>query len=106
MDWVVLAALVVGILAVVAAGVRLGRSALAGWRTFKRLRGSVFVELDRLAAATATSAEKAEHAADLSRLDESLARLHATVRRFNVLREAMDEVSDAVGRVRVVSRRR
>ena len=106
MGWVVLGALVIGILAVVAAGVRLGRSALAGWRTFKRLRGSVFAELDRLAAATAASAEKAEQAADLSRLDESLARLHVTVRRFNVLREAMDEATDAVGRVRSVYRRR
>jgi hypothetical protein len=98
-NWLIYGALIVGVLAIVSALGLLGARILQAWRAFKRLRRHGLKEIDRLLTLAETAAEKAEHAADTSRLEKSLSDLRATLARFAVLREAAGEVGDTIGRV-------
>jgi hypothetical protein len=98
-DWLVLAAVIVGALAFWGAVVFLGVRILRALRDYRRLRRHVARELDRLADSVERVAASAERAGDTSRLDARMGGLRSTMGRAAVLRAALDEVSDAVGRV-------
>jgi hypothetical protein len=97
-NWLIYGALTGGVLAIVGALVLLGARILQAWRAFKRLRRHGLKELDRVLTLAETAAEKAEHAMDTTRLEQSLSELRATLARFAVLREAAGEVGDTIGR--------
>jgi ABC-type transporter Mla subunit MlaD len=101
-DWLVWAALGVAIVVGIAAIGRFVVSLLRFLRDFKRARRALFRELDRVGAAAAEIGERAAVADGGSeRLTAALDRLAASRRRLAVLQSAVDEVSDAVGRVTV-----
>ncbi len=98
-NWLIYAALIAGALAIVGALALLAVRALQAWRSFKRLRRHVAKELDLLADLGEATADKIARASDTKELDRSLASLRVSLARLAVLREALDEVSDTVGRV-------
>lgn len=101
-DWAVYGALVVAALASAAGAVLLTIRVLQAWRAFKRLRRHLARALETLADAAASTSENAARLTDQPRLEESAARLRTTLRRFAVLRAAIEEVADAVRRVTAV----
>jgi hypothetical protein len=98
-NWLIYAALIVGALAILSALALLAVRALQAWRNLKRLRRHVAKELDRLADLGEATVAKAERVTDTAELDRSLASLRVSLARLALLREALDEVSDAVGHV-------
>jgi hypothetical protein len=101
-DWAVYGAVALATLSSISALAYLIAQALLAWRAFKRLRRHAFKELDRVLALAEAGAEKAQQLGEGTRLQESLARLRVTLARFAILRRAVDEVSDSVGRVTAV----
>jgi hypothetical protein len=99
MNWAIYVALAVGVLASAAAAVFLVVRVLQAWRAFKRLRRRLGKELDRLEELGGRTAASVETASDQAKLTASIARLRATLERFAVLRSALDEATDAVGRI-------
>ena len=99
MNWAIYLALTVGVLASASGAVFLAVRVLQAWRAFKRLRRRLGKELDRLEDLTAKTAASAETATDQAKLNASLAQLRGTLARFAVLRSALDEATDAVGRI-------
>ena len=75
---------------------------LQAWRALKRLRRHLAKELARLADLAEQTADKVGAATDTAELTESLARLRVTLRRFALLREALDETTAAFARVTAV----
>ena len=102
MDWTVYGALIAGILAVLAAAISLAVRALRGWRTLKRARRHLAKSLAALASSADHTGEIVERISDQRELEGSLARLRIAVRQLDVLRAAVDEVSDSAGRVTAV----
>ena len=102
MDWAIYGALVVGFLAVAGATALLVVRILQGWRQLKRFRRHLAKELDRLAELSTATADKAANAGDQAKLERSLASLRTDLARFAVIRAAIDETTDAVGRVTAV----
>ena len=98
-NWLVYAALIAGVVAILGALALLAVRALQAWRSFKRLRRHLAKELDRLADLGEATADKVARATDTEELDRSLASLRASLAQLAVLREALDEVSDTVGSV-------
>jgi len=101
-DWALYGAVILAVLSAISALAYVIAQALVAWRALKRLRRHAFAAVDRVVELTDTAATKAEHAADSSRLQAHLARLRVTLARFAVLRRAVDEVTDSVGRVTAV----
>jgi uncharacterized protein (DUF1810 family) len=99
MNWAIYLALAVGVLASAAAAVFLAVRVLQAWRAFKRLRRRLGKELDRLEELTGRTAASVETASDQAKLTASIAQLRVTLERFAVLRSALDEATDAVGRI-------
>jgi len=102
MDWAVYGALIAGILAFLAATAFLVVRALQGRRTLKRVRRHLAKSLEALATSAERTGEIVERISDQHELEGSLSRLQLAIRRLNVLRAAVDEVSDSVGRVTAV----
>jgi hypothetical protein len=102
MDWAVYGALIAGILAFLAAAVFVAVRALKGWRTLKRARRHLAKSLADLAETADHTGEIVERISDQRELEGSLARLRLAVRQLNVLRAAVDEVTDSVGRIAAV----
>ena len=102
MDWAVYGALIVGALATAGAAAFLAVRALQAWRAFKRFRRQLAKALQSLADAAERTSQAAERAADQSKLEQRLAGLRHTLRVFNVLRAALDEVDDTFRRVAAV----
>ena len=98
-DWAIYGALAVASVAVVGTAAYLGVRVLQGLRRLKRFRRHLAKELLRLADLGDATTQKLEHAADTRRLEESLAELRVSLARLAVLRSAIDEVRDTVGRV-------
>jgi hypothetical protein len=93
-------ALGIAALAIAGAGVSAGRSALAAVRDLRRFRGSVSTELGDLTGRVERLSERAEHTPTRrTDLDRSLARLRASLAQLAVLRTALDEATDAPGRL-------
>jgi hypothetical protein len=101
-DWAIYGALIAGFLAVSGAIAFLVVRLLQGRRTLKRVRRHTAKELERLAALAEQAAEKVGAANDTAELIESLGRLRVTLKRFAILRAALDEATDAVTRVTAV----
>src|SRR5947209_6750561 len=99
MDWPVYGAIIAGFVAVAAAAAYLVVQALQGWRAFKRLRRHIGKELERLAAATAETADASARASDQSRLAASLERMRIGFAQIAVLRNAVDEATDVFSRL-------
>jgi hypothetical protein len=102
MDWAVYGALIAGILVFLAAAAFLAVRALHGWRTLKRARRHLAKSLEALAETADHTGEIVERISDQRELEGSLARLQIALRQLDVLREAVDEVTDSVGRVTAV----
>ena len=102
MDWAVYGALIAGILVFLAAAALFAVRALHGWRALKRARRHLARSLEHLAATADHTGEIVERISDQRELEGSLARLQVAVRQLNVLRAAVDEVTDSVGRVTAV----
>jgi hypothetical protein len=93
-------ALGVAFLAVAGAGVSAGRAALAAVSDFRGFRGSVSTELAGLTARLELLSERAERTPTRrTDLERSLARLRASLAELAVLRSALDEATDAPGRL-------
>ena len=99
MDWAIYGALIAGSLAVLLAAGLLAVRALQAWRTFKRARRHLAHELERLAGLAEETSRAAERAGDQAKLEASLGRLRIGLAQFAVIRSAVDEVTDAAGRV-------
>jgi hypothetical protein len=102
MDWTVYGALIAGILAFLAAAAFLVVRALQGWRTLKRARRQLAKALASLASSADRTGEIVERISDQQELEGSLARLRLATRQLNVLRAAVDEVTDSLGRATAV----
>jgi hypothetical protein len=100
-DWAIWAALVLGTVAGIAALAVLVVRSLEAWRTFKQTRGAVVCGLDEFAAQAEAVAAKVAAADDTAELQESVGRLRVSLARLDVLRAALDEVDDTVGRATV-----
>jgi ABC-type transporter Mla subunit MlaD len=102
-DVVVWAALAAAVVAGTGAAVRLGLAVLRFFRTLKGSRRALFAQLDSLAAAAEEVGQRAASAGgDTERLTRALARLAASRRRLDVLRQALDEAGDAFAWFRLV----
>ena len=101
-DWAIYGALIAGFLALSGALAFLVVRSLQAWRALKRLRRHLAKELARLADLAEHTADKVGAATDTAELTESLARLRVTLRRFALLREALDETTAAFARVTAV----
>ena len=102
MDWAIYGALIAGFLGLSGALAFLVVRILQAWRALKRLRRHLAKELARLADLAEHTADKVGAATDTAELTESLARLRVTLRRFALLREALDETTAAFARVTAV----
>ena len=102
MDWTVYGALVAGLLAFSAAAGFLAVRVLQGWRTLRRARRHLAKSLAALAASSERTGDIVEQISDQRELETSLARLRVATRQLNVLREAVDEVTESVAGVTAV----
>ena len=102
MGWLPWLALGIAVLVVTAAIIRTVRQALRAWRSFKRLRRALGRALYELEMAAARLADDAGQSRPSPALDRSLTRLRRSIARLNVLRRAIDDATDAVGRVTAV----
>lgn len=75
---------------------------LQGWRTFKRFRRQLGRSLAALAASSERTGVIVERISDQSGTEQSLARLRVSLARFNVLRAAIDDAQDSLGRFTVL----
>ena len=96
-------ALAVAIVATVASIVYAALNGLEAFRGGKRLSGVVSSELERIEEGTAQIERHLALAAESSsRLEAKLAQLRRSQAQLNVLRSAIEEVRDSVGRVTAV----
>jgi hypothetical protein len=102
MDWAVYGTLIAGTLAILAASVLVFVRAMQGWRALKRTRRRLARELEFLAETAERTGAIAERVSDQQELESSLARLRASLAQFNVLRAAVDEVTDSLDRLGAV----
>ena len=105
-DWAVWVGLGIGVLAAAGAAVFLGVRSLAVWRQVKAVRRGVVDQLEELGAKGEATAEKVAATGDTVELQESAARLRVSLARLAVLREAIDEAQDSVGRLTAVMPRK
>lgn len=95
--------LAVALVVVVASVVYSTRKGLEVFRGVKRLGGAVSSEVERIEQVSAQIERHLALAAESgSRLDAKLAELRRSQARLNVLRSAIDEVRDSLGRVTAV----
>ena len=99
MDWAIYGALIFGGIAVVAAAGFLAVRVLQGWRELKRFRRHLARALNDLAGKAERTGELVERISDQGELQDTLSRLRLTLTKFNVLRAAVDEVSESLTRV-------
>jgi hypothetical protein len=102
MDWAVYGALIAGSAAILGAAAYLTVRVLQGWRQLKRTRRHLAKSLAALADSADHTGEIVERITDQRALEGSVARLRVTLRRFDVLRAAVGEVTDSLGRVTAV----
>jgi hypothetical protein len=102
MDWAVYGALIAGFLAFAGAAALLAVRALQGWRALKRFRRHLGRALQDLADNADRTGEIVERVSDQRQLEATLASLRRSLAVFNVLRAAVDELTDSLGRVTAV----
>ena len=98
-DWAIWAALIAGAVALGIGIARLVAQISGTWRQFRRTRRHLVKELDRLTAGLETMAAKLASTETVTeRLEASLARLQVSLAQLQVLRNAIDEVDEAIER--------
>ena len=97
-DWAVWAALILAALAGIAAFALLLSRSLQALRAFKETHRVIVGGLDEFAAKAEAAADKLAVTDDTVELQESVARLRVSLARLAVLRAAIDEVDQTVGR--------
>ena len=102
MDWTVYGALIAGFLASAATAALLAVRVLQGWRSFKRFRRHLAKAQRQLADRADHTGEIVERISDQRELEGTLGKLRRSLARFNVLRAAVGEVTDSLGRVAAV----
>jgi FtsZ-interacting cell division protein ZipA len=98
-NWLVYAALIVAVLAILGGLALLAVRVLQAWRSFKRLRRHVFRDLDLAAQKAEATLDKIESVSDTEKLDTSLAHLRVSLAQLALLREAVDEALALVPRL-------
>jgi 3-deoxy-D-manno-octulosonic-acid transferase len=101
-DWAIWIALILGFAAGVGALAFLAVRSLQAWRDVKRVRRHVFKGLEELAARGELTAEKASGLGETEELERSVGRLRRSLAQLAVLREALDEAQDTLGRITAV----
>ena len=91
-----------GVLAALGAIAFLVVRVLEAWRSLKRLRRHLGRALERLEDAGKRTSESAARAGEQEELAASVARLRLSLARLAVLRGALDEATDTVGRFTAV----
>ena len=102
MDWAVYGALIAAFLAIAASAALLAVRVLQGWRTLKRFRRHLARALEQLAERADHTGEIVERISDQRELESALARLRVALAQSGVLRAAVGEVTDSLGRVAAV----
>jgi hypothetical protein len=105
-NWAIWGALIAGFLCVLGALAFLAVRVLEAWRVFKRVRRHLFHAIERLTERGTELAEQAAQAADVSEAMEHVARLRRSLARLAVLREAISEAQDTLGRFAAVMPRK
>jgi hypothetical protein len=100
--WTIYVGLGVGLLAAVGGIVFVVVRVLEAWRTLKRFRRQLGRELERLETLTGTTSESAARAGDQPELAASVGRLRASLAQLAVLRSALDETTETIGRLTAV----
>ena len=100
-DWLIWGALAVAICSGIVAIVVLFRRVRDTLRNGKRVYPRAVESIDALAAKAELAAAKAERAGDARELQESVARLHASIVQLTVLGAALGEVDELFGWMRV-----
>jgi hypothetical protein len=98
-DWAIWGALTLVVVAGIAALVLLVMRSLEAWRALQETRRAVGGELAGFAARAEAVADKLATADDTVELQESLGRLRLSLTRLAVLRAAIDEADETLGRV-------
>src|SRR5437763_1586381 len=98
-DWAIYGALIFSSLTTVSAITHLVVRILQSWRALKRFRRHLARTLNDLADKAERTGELVERVSDQDDLADTLARLRVTLAKFNVLRAAVDEVSESLWRV-------
>ena len=102
MIWAVWATLALAVILTGAALGYLGLRALELWRGLRAVKRETVAALAALEDSANTAADKAAKAGSSPELERSVTRLRRSVRRLNVLRSALEDATDAVGRVTAV----
>jgi hypothetical protein len=98
-NWAIWGALIAAALAVSGALGLLVRRAIGTWRDVKDARRDVVHRLDMLASRVEETTEKVAAAGETAELQESVGRLRVSRAQLAVLRAALDDAHDTVGRV-------
>jgi hypothetical protein len=98
-DWAIWGALTLVVVAGIAALVLLVMRSLEAWRALQETRRAVGGGLAGFAARAEAVADKLATADDTVELQESLGRLRLSLTRLAVLRAAIDEADETLGRV-------
>jgi hypothetical protein len=101
-DWAVWGALIVTFLAGVAALALVVVRSRRAWHEVRYTGRDTVRRLDDLTVKAEATADRLETAGDMAGLQESLARLRISLARLAVLRDALDDVQDGLGRVAAV----
>jgi hypothetical protein len=101
-DWAIWGSLIAVFLAGVAALALVVVRSRVAWRDVRYTGRDTVRRLDELTVKAEATADRLEVAGDTAELEESLGRLRVSLAQLAVLREALDEVQDGVGRVAAV----
>lgn len=101
-DWAIWGSLIAVFLAGIAALALVVVRSRAAWRDVRYTGQDTVRRLDDLTVKAEATADRLETAGDTAELQESVGRLRVSLAKLAVLRNALDEVQDGVGRVTVV----
>ena len=101
-DWAIWGSLIAVFLAGIAALALVVVRSRAAWRDVRYTGRDTVRRLDDLTVKAEATADRLETAGDTAELQESVGRLRVSLAKLAVLRDALDEVQDGVGRVTAV----
>ena len=101
-DWAIWGSLIAVFLAGIAALALVVVRSRSAWRDVRYTGRDTVRRLDDLTVKAEATADRLETAGDTAELQESVGRLRVSLAKLAVLRDALDEVQDGVGRVTAV----
>ena len=101
-DWAIWGSLIVVFLAGVAALALVVVRSRVAWRDVRSTGQDTVRRLDELTVKAEATADRLETAGDTAELQESVGRLRVSLAKLAVLRNALDDVQDSIGRVAAV----